>query len=221
MMKWSDRSVDEVTDQKRAMLGYARVSTEAQNLDIQVQALRDYGVDPKLIFTDKMTGGTQKRPGLSMALKAAQSAGTDLVVWKIDRLGRSVVGVIETLKVLRQRGINIKSVTEPIDTSTPMGELLLKILISLAQMERDLIRERTIAGVQAAQARGGRHGRPAVMTEERQKVAGEMLTRGQRGIEVWAAVKALPGPDVGRSAYYNFQKDWLAVQEPGDLTDDR
>ncbi len=212
-----------MTDQAKGkgMIGYARVSTEAQNLDMQVQALIDYGVDPKAIFTDKMTGGTQKRPGLAMALKAAQQGGVEFVVWKIDRLGRSVIGVIETLKLLRQRGVTIKSITEPIDTSTPVGEFVLNMLISLAQMERDLIRERTIAGVQAAKARGGRHGRPAVMTEERQKVAGDLLAQGKRGIEVWEAVRALPGPEVGRSAYYNFQKDWLEIQEPDDPTDDK
>lgn len=203
------------------MIGYARVSTAAQNLDMQVQALKDFGVDPKLIFTDKITGGTQKRPGLALALKAAQSEGSEFVVWKIDRLGRSVVGVIETLKLLRERGVKIRSVTDPIDSSTPMGEFVLNMLISLSQMERDLIRERTIAGVQAAKARGGRHGRPAVMTEERQAKAGDLLKQGMRGIEVWSAIKGLPGPEVGRSAYYNFQKDWLAAQEPDDLTDDR
>ncbi|MFT8642864.1 recombinase family protein [Gluconacetobacter sp.] len=202
-------------------IGYARVSTDAQNLDLQIKALTDYGVNPKAIFTDKMTGGTQKRPGLALALKAANSKDIEFVVWKIDRLGRSVLGVAETLKLLRDQGVTIKSLTEPIDTSTPMGQFVLNMLISLAQMERDLIRERTIAGVAAAKARGGRHGRPQVMTEARKMLAAEMLADGRRGVEIWDAVKALPGPTVGRSAYYNFQKDWLLSQDPVDPTDEK
>lgn len=202
-------------------IGYARVSTEAQNLDMQVSALKEYGINPKLIFTDKMTGGTQKRPGLNLALKCAQREGTEFVVWKIDRLGRSVIGVIETLDLLRNRGVVIKSLTEPIDTSTPMGEFVLNILISLAQMERDLIRERTIAGLERAKKRGQTHGRPAVIKGKRAALANKLFATGERGKLVWDALSELSGPKIGRSAYYNFQKAWIENHPPDDDVDDR
>src|SRR5712691_1409424 len=135
------------------LIGYARVSTDEQNLDLQRDALLKAGVAAKDIFTDKVTGTQSDRPGLTEALSHLR-AGDTLVVWRLDRLGRSLRDLIDRLLDLDQRGIGFKSLTEAIDTTTPGGKLIFHIFGSLAEFERDLIRERTTAGLAAARARG-------------------------------------------------------------------
>ncbi|WP_255417496.1 recombinase family protein [Maritimibacter sp. 55A14] len=189
-------------------IGYARVSTADQNPDMQIQALKDYGVSPDLIFTDKASGGTMKRRGFERALKTAQHAGTEFVVWKMDRLGRDLVGILDTLKLLGDRGVHFVSLTERLDTQGPMGKAMVHIIATIAQLERDLIRERTLAGMARARERGDNPGRPKAMTEAREAKAREMLLDGQRGVEVWRALQEIDGPPIGRAAYYRWQKAW-------------
>jgi DNA invertase Pin-like site-specific DNA recombinase len=141
------------------LIGYARVSTNEQNLDLQWDALLKAGVSPKNIFTDTITGTKQERPGLEPALSHLREGDT-LVVWRLDRLGRSLKHLIETVIGLQKQHIGFKSITENIDTSTATGQLVFHIFGALAEFERNLIKERTIAGLQAARARGRKGGRP-------------------------------------------------------------
>src|SRR6266704_1041561 len=143
------------------LIGYARVSTNEQNLDLQRDALRKAGVTAKHIFTDKITGTKEERPGLTEALSHLREGDT-LVVWRLDRLGRSLKHLIETVTALKQQGIAFKSITENIDTATATGQLVFHIFGALAEFERNLIRERTIAGLESARARGRLGGRPEV-----------------------------------------------------------
>jgi DNA invertase Pin-like site-specific DNA recombinase len=141
------------------LIGYARVSTNEQNLDLQRDALLKAGVSAKDIYTDKVTGVKAERPGLTLALSHLREGDT-LVVWRLDRLGRSLKHLIETVTTLREQGISFKSLTENIDTSTATGILVFQIFGALAEFERNLIKERTVAGLQAARARGRTGGRP-------------------------------------------------------------
>lgn len=140
-------------------IGYARVSTDDQTLDLQLDALTKAGCDR--IFRDTFSGGKADRPGLREALDHLR-AGDTLVVWRLDRLGRSLGHLIMTMTALEQRGIGFRSLTEAIDTTTSGGKLIFHIFGALAEFERDLIRERTNAGLVAARARGRTGGRPKV-----------------------------------------------------------
>jgi DNA invertase Pin-like site-specific DNA recombinase len=141
------------------LIGYARVSTNEQNLDLQRDALRKAGVSVKNIFTDKITGTKAERIGLTQALTHLREGDT-LVVWRLDRLGRSLKHLIETITKLQQEHIAFQSITENINTSTATGQLIFHIFGALAEFERNLIRERTIAGLESARARGRLGGRP-------------------------------------------------------------
>src|SRR5918912_1558549 len=136
------------------LIGYARVSTDDQNLDLQRDALQNAGCE--LIFDDMVSGTKAKRPGLEQALSHLR-AGDTLVVWRLDRLGRSLKHLIDTVTDLQERGIGFKSLTESIDTTTSGGKLVFHIFGALAELRRGVIRERTQAGLQAARTRG-RHG---------------------------------------------------------------
>jgi len=138
-------------------IGYARISTADQTLALQRDALTAAHCSP--IYTDTMSGTTDQRPGLEQAL-AHLRAGDTLVVWRLDRLGRSLKHLIETIHDLEQRGVGFRSLTEYIDTTTPGGKLIFHIFGSLAEFERALIVERTQAGLAAARARGRTGGRP-------------------------------------------------------------
>jgi DNA invertase Pin-like site-specific DNA recombinase len=141
------------------LIGYARVSTNEQNLDLQRDALLKAGVSPKDIYTDKITGVKADRPGLNQALSHLREGDT-LVVWRLDRLGRSLRHLIETVTTLSEQGISFQSLTENIDTSTATGTLVFQIFGALAEFERNLIKERTVAGLLSARARGKKGGRP-------------------------------------------------------------
>jgi DNA invertase Pin-like site-specific DNA recombinase len=141
------------------LIGYARVSTNEQTLDLQRDALLKAGVSAKNIYTDKITGTKQERPGLEQALSHLR-AGDTFVVWRLDRLGRSLKHLIETVTALREQHIAFQSITEHIDTATATGQLVFHLFGSLAEFERNLITERTIAGLSAARARGRKGGRP-------------------------------------------------------------
>ena len=217
-------SVDQVTAESEnkpvRKVGYARVSTADQNPDMQIDALKKYGVPEDMIFVDRMSGVSMKRPEFTKALKMAQHEGTEFVVWKLDRLGRTIRGIIDTMQLIDERKVHMVSLTERFDLSTPFGRAILHFLAVFAQLERDLIRERTMAGLKRAKERGGPHGRPTSMTPERVAKAGKMLRDGQRGAAVWREVKLLPGPGLSRSAYYAWQQLWDAENPAGDIEDD-
>src|SRR5512147_2348491 len=139
------------------LIGYARVSTADQKLDLQNDALTKAGCER--IFADTASGANAARTGLEQALAFARKGDT-LVVWKLDRLGRSLRHLVETLADLRGRGVGFRSLQESLDTTTSGGKLVFHVFAALAEFERDLIRERTRAGLDAARARGKRGGRP-------------------------------------------------------------
>src|SRR6201991_1484268 len=142
-------------------IGYVRVSKAdgSQVLDLQMDALRAAGVEPDNIYEDQASGKKDDRPGLAACLKALRK-GDVLVIWKLDRLGRNLKHLVNTVHELTERGIGFKVLTgAPIDTTTPAGKLTFAIFAGLAEFERDLIRERTIAGLEAARARGRKGGR--------------------------------------------------------------
>ncbi len=143
------------------LIGYARISTQDQTLNLQQDALEKIGCSK--IFTDTISGSTTQRKGLDEALEYVREGDT-LVVWRLDRLGRSLRHLIETITKLNNRKIGFKSITESIDTTTSGGKLIFHIFGALAEFERDIIRERTNAGLQAARARGRLGGRPKAKT---------------------------------------------------------
>src|SRR5258708_5246551 len=141
-------------------IGYGRVSKHEQSEDLQIDALKKAGCEKW--FTDKITGSKFERKGLEEAL-AYVRPGDTFVVWKLDRAGRSLKHLIDLLNKLKERGIDFISLTEKIDTTTPGGKLIFHMMGALAEFERDLIRERTNAGLEAARARGRKGGRPKVL----------------------------------------------------------
>lgn len=156
-------------------IGYARVSTDDQNLAFQLDALKKASCDR--IFTDKASGARLARPGLDEALSHLR-AGDALVVWKLDRLGRSVKGLVDLVNALESRGVHFRSLTDGIDTKTPAGRFFFHIMASLAQMERELIVERTRAGLAAARKLGRIGGRKRRMTDSKIKAARRLLASG-------------------------------------------
>ncbi len=152
-------------------IGYARVSTFEQNLDLQQDALKQAGCDR--IYLDKLSGSQAQRPGLEK-VKEVLREGDTLVVWRLDRLGRSLKDLVEWVSYLEQHGIALRSLHEAIDTTTPSGKLTFHLFAALAEFERNLIRERTRAGLVAARARGKSGGRPRALKPDKRKLAVEL-----------------------------------------------
>src|SRR3954470_21416455 len=148
------------------MIGYARVSTLDQTLALQQDALTAAGCEQ--LYTDTASGSVTDRPGLTQALSHLRTGDT-LVVWRLDRLGRPPAHPIDTIRQLQERDIGFRSLQEQIDTTTSGGKLVFHVFGALAEFERDLIRERTHAGLQAARARGRLFGRPKVLTPQQVK----------------------------------------------------
>jgi DNA invertase Pin-like site-specific DNA recombinase len=163
------------------LIGYARVSTEDQNLELQLSALRKAGC--KRIFTDKRSGASADRPGLKEALSHLRETDT-LVIWKLDRLGRSVKGLVDLVLDLEGQHIHFMSLTDSIDTKTPAGRFFFHVMASLAQMERELIIERTRAGLEAAKLQGHIGGRKRLMNEKKMSGAQKLLAAGTPPREV-------------------------------------
>lgn len=180
-----------------AMVGYARVSTAEQDAALQEDALGQAGCGR--IFRDVASGAKTDRPGLADAMAYLRD-GDVLVVWRLDRLGRSLKHLIETVGVLQARGVGFRSLTESIDTTTPGGRLIFHVFGALGQFERDLIRERTRAGLAAAAARGRRGGRRRVVTPERLARAKSYLDSGLNVREAAARIR------VGKTALYEALK---------------
>src|ERR1700680_3958397 len=166
--------------------GYARVSTEDQNPAMQLAALKKAGC--KTLFKDEVTGAHVNRPALTRCLKALQTGDT-LIVWKLDRLGRSLRDLIHMLDDFKQQGIKFRSLTEAIDTETPTGRAMWQMIGVLAELERSLISERTRAGVKAAQRRGVKFGRKPKLTPQQIAHAQKLIGGGQRREDVAALFK--------------------------------
>ncbi|MGI8403614.1 MAG: recombinase family protein [Thermomicrobiales bacterium] len=163
------------------LIGYARVSTQDQSLDLQVDALIKAGC--KKMFDDKMSGSRAERPGLARALEMLR-AGDTLVVWKLDRLGRSVKNLVDLVGELHKQGVQFMSLTDAIDTGTPSGRFFFHVMASLAEMERELTVERTRAGLEIARQSGRRGGRKRQMTDSKIASAKQLLAHGMPPKEV-------------------------------------
>ncbi|MEA0672210.1 recombinase family protein [Xanthomonas campestris] len=168
------------------LIGYARVSTAEQDTALQTDALRKAGCER--VFEDTASGAKADRPGLADAL-AYLRAGDVLAVWRLDRLGRSMQHLIATIAALEARGAGFRSLTESIDTTTPGGRLIFHVFGALGQFERELIRERTKAGLTAAAARGRKGGRKPVVTADKLQRAREHIANGLNAREAATRLK--------------------------------
>lgn len=147
-----------------AIIGYARVSTLEQNLNLQIDSLRLMGADK--IFSDKVSGSSDKRPGLAKLLSQLQNGDT-VVVWRLDRLARNLKQLLELVQRFGEMKVSFKSITEAIDSTTAQGKLFLSVFGALAEFEKSLTRERTMAGLASARKRGRIGGRPTVLSSEK------------------------------------------------------
>lgn len=183
-----------------ALIGYARVSTVDQDPQLQIDALRAAGVKESNIFTDHgESGANVQRPALELALAYMRDHDDDtLVVWKLDRLGRSTHHLVNLVEELRERGIGFRSLTEGIDTTTSGGQFFFTVFAGLAQLERDMIRERTLAGLKVAQANGNRGGRPTKLTTAKRKQIATLSASGTPKTEI-ATMLGLSRPTVYRA----------------------
>ena len=178
-------------------IGYARVSKagDAQNLDLQYDALTEAGVAKESIYEDRASGKKDSRPGLDACLKALRQGDT-LVVWKLDRLGRDLRHLVSVVEELTERDIGLRVLTgqgAQIDTTTPAGRLVFGIFAALAEFERELIRERTLAGLEAARARGRKGGRKFALTKAQVRLAqAAMKNRDTSVAELAAELRVKP-----------------------------
>ena len=161
------------------LIGYARVSTADQNLDLQTDALKKASCEK--LYCDKISGVKADRPGLTQALEVAR-AGDTLVIWRLDRLGRSIKDLIQISETLKARSIALKSLQEGIDTTTSTGQLMFNLLAVLAEFEKNLINERSKAGLAAARSRGKLGGRPKSLTQSQQKLAVKLYHEREHSI---------------------------------------
>lgn len=169
--------------------GYARVSTSDQDPAAQIDALRAAGCDP--IFVEHASGATMQRPEWQ-ACNRGLGAGDTLTVVRIDRLGRSLTDLVSTLDDLAARGVHFRSLTEGIDTSTPLGRMFYQLAAAFAEYERALIRERTCAGIDAARAAGRRIGRPPALTDEQRTLARQLRDQGEGVAAIARILKVSP-----------------------------
>jgi DNA invertase Pin-like site-specific DNA recombinase len=189
-------------------VGYARISTTDQTLNLQKDALAQAGCEQ--LFTDTMSGAKAERPGLTEAL-AFMRSGDVLVVWKLDRLGRSLKNLIELLTKLDERGVGFRSLTESIDTTTSSGKLIFHIFGALAEFERNLIRERTRAGLAAARARGRKGGRPRVAAlSDAKKIALALSLYNDKNNSIKDICSTLK---VARATFYRYIAQHKAMHE--------
>jgi len=182
------------------LIGYARVSTHDQNLEPQIEALKNAGCLPHHIFMDKASGSKSNRPGLEKCLKKLESGDT-LLVWRLDRLGRSMVHLVNLIEKLKERGVGFKSICDgAIDTTTASGELIFNIFSSLAQFERKLIQERTHAGLSAARARGKVGGRKQIKADDKRvlKAKGMLQDKKLTIADICRTLK------ISRSTFYRW-----------------
>jgi len=177
------------------LIGYARVSTHEQNLDLQKDALTAAGCEK--IFVDEVSGAALTRSGLEAALEALRN-GDVLVVWRLDRLGRSLRNLIDLVGELEERKVGFRSLQESMDTSSSGGKLIFHVFGALAEFERNLIRERTQAGLSAARARGRKGGRPKRLDAKKRKLAVEMYRERKHSIEEICEMLGITKPTLYR-----------------------
>jgi DNA invertase Pin-like site-specific DNA recombinase len=187
------------------LIGYARVSTQDQTLDLQTDALTQ--ADCEKIFTDTMSGAKAERPGLQEAMHHLR-AGDTLVVWRLDRLGRTLKQLIVTITDLSEQDIGFKSLQENIDTTTSGGKLIFHIFGALAEFEREVIKERTNAGLQAARARGRFGGRPKTQALDPKKMALAKQLHDDRSRPVQEICDTL---QISKSTLYRYLRDASVV----------
>jgi DNA invertase Pin-like site-specific DNA recombinase len=173
------RKIEQVAPKPAAprVVGYARVSTSDQRLDLQIDALTKAGVHPDNIHRDYASGARAARRGLRNAMRDLREGDT-LLVWKLDRLGRDLPDLIRNMQELDKIGVAFRSLTEALDTTTATGKLVLHIMAAIAQFERDITRERTAAGMRAAVARGVRLGAAPKLSDSQKKEVGKLLRKG-------------------------------------------
>lgn len=189
-------------DKAQNLIGYARVSTNDQNLDSQVDALKKAGCKKKNIFVEKVSGVKKDRPQLDACLSSLQEDDV-LVVYRLDRLGRSMTNLVDIIEKLRKRKVGFKSLCDgAIDTTTASGELVFNIFSSMAQFERRLIQERTNAGLAAARARGRRGGRPKLDIEDTKVQAAKRMHKDNT-MSVRDICEVL---SVSRTTFYRYLK---------------
>lgn len=168
---------------QRALIGYVRVSTNDQNNRSQIDQLVKYGVEPAAIFEDKASGKNMQRPGWINCWKELRG-GDVLVVTAIDRLGRDLVEVVQTVKALHDKGVDLKVLSMDLDTRTATGRLIFAIIAAMAEWERELIVERTVNGLAAARARGKTGGRKEVVSDAQVLEAVKRIQAGERAADV-------------------------------------
>lgn len=183
-------------------IGYARISTRGQNLDLQIDALKKEGCQK--IYKDIISGSLSNRPALDKLLEDVSSDDV-IVIWKLDRLGRSLKNLVDLINTLNEKGVGLKSINDPVDTTTPQGRLIFNIFGSLAEFERELIRERTIAGLEAAKEKGIFGGRPKGLSKKAQNIAltAEYLYKEQK-LSVNEILEQL---GIGRATLYRYLKN--------------
>jgi DNA invertase Pin-like site-specific DNA recombinase len=183
------------------LIGYARVSTDDQNLNLQRDALQQAGCAK--IYEDHLSGVKAARPGLQQALEVART-GDVLVVWRLDRLGRSLKDLIEMVETLSERGIELHSLQEALTTTTSSGQLIFHLFGALAEFERNLIRERTQAGLKAARARGRKGGRPKALEPAKRQLALKLYEERQHTIKEICRIMGISKPTL-----YNYIAETL------------
>ena len=188
-------------------IGYARVSTQEQNLDLQLDELKKAGVDK--IFQEKVSGGKweAERPELDKALNFVRE-GDKLIIWKLDRLGRSLPQLIRTVNQLKDKNVELKSLKENIDTSSATGKLMFHIFGSLAEFERDMIKERVKAGLISARERGRLGGRPTAIKDDKEKLFLELVKDA-----TMTTIEKCRRLEISRMTYWRIAKKIKSVEE--------
>lgn len=180
------------------IIGYARVSTQEQNLQMQLDALKEYGCEK--VYSEKASGGNTSRPELDAMLEHARRGDT-IVIWKLDRLGRSLRHLIEIVSLFDSQGIGLVSLKENVDTTTATGKLVFNIFAALAEFERDIIRERTNAGLASARARGKVGGRKKALSEAQVKMLTQMA-----GDKTFSVADICRQFGISKASYYNYMR---------------
>jgi DNA invertase Pin-like site-specific DNA recombinase len=190
------------------LVGYARVSTDDQSLDAQVEALKRAGCDPDHIHKDHASGVARRRPGLAMLMKDVREGDTVVVV-SLDRFGRSIFDLLKRLEDLDKRGVRFKTLSQPIDTGTSIGRLLLHVLGAVAEFERALIAERTKRGMQHRKLQGARFGREWALPPEKRKEVANLVRLGVRTMDIAKRFR------ISRGSVRNYSKHVKNRRRPG------
>ena len=188
-------------------IGYARVSTRDQNLDLQIDALLKAGCTARYIYKEQITGATRERPELKRLLEQIRE-GDIVIIWKLDRLGRSLTDLVQLVNEIQGKGAGLLSLHDNIDTTTPQGKLTFHIFAAIAEFERDIIRERTKAGLEAARARGRKGGRPKGLSKEAEVKAAAAASLYQQKKSVSEICRTL---SISKKTFYKYLRFTLGL----------